>query len=31
VCYSCSESKYKGKIGFMVSKGWGYIRHFILD
>ena len=31
VCYSCSESKYKGKIGFMVSDGWGYIRHFILD
>ena len=31
VCYSCSESKYKGKIGFMISEGWGYIRHFILD
>ena len=31
VCYSCSESKYKGKIGFKVSEGWGYIRHFILD
>ena len=28
VCYSCSESKYKGKIGFMISKGNGYIRHF---
>ena len=31
VCYSCSESKYKGKIGFKVSEGWGFIRHFILD
>ena len=31
VCYSCSESKYKGKIGFRVSEGWGYIRHFIID
>lgn len=31
VCYSCSESKYKGKIGFMISEGWGYIRHFIID
>lgn len=30
VCYSCSESKYKGKIGFMISEGWGYIKHFIL-
>ena len=29
VCYSCSESKYKGKIGFMISEGWGIIRHFI--
>jgi hypothetical protein len=29
VCYSCSESKYKGKIGFRVSEGWGYIRHFL--
>ena len=29
VCYSCSESKYKGKIGFMISEGWGYIRHFV--
>ena len=29
VCYSCSESKYKGKIGFMISEGWGYIKHFI--
>ena len=31
VCYSCSESKYKGKIGFKVSEGWGYIKHFIID
>jgi len=31
VCYSCSESKYKGKIGFMVSEGWGYIKHFIIN
>ena len=31
VCYSCVGSKYKGKIGFMVSEGWGYIKHFILD
>ena len=29
VCYSCSESKYKGKIGFMISEGWGYIKHFV--
>ena len=28
VCYSCSESKYKGKIGFRVSEGGGFIRHF---
>lgn len=28
VCYSCSESKYKGKIGFMISDGAGHIRHF---
>ena len=28
VCYSCSESKYKGKIGFMISEGSGFIRHF---
>ena len=28
VCYSCSDSKYKGKIGFMISEGWGVIRHF---
>ena len=30
VCYSCSNSKYKGKIGFMVKEGSGYIRHFII-
>ena len=30
-CYSCSESKYKGKIGFMISEGWGVIKHFIKD
>ena len=29
VCYSCSESKYKGKIGFMISEGWGFIKHFV--
>ena len=28
VTYSCSDSSYKGKIGFMVEEGWGYIRHF---
>jgi len=28
VSYSCSESSYKGKIGFVVSEGSGYIRHF---
>ena len=31
VCYSCVDSKYKGKIGFMVSEGWGYIRHFVVN
>ena len=31
VCYSCVQSKYKGKIGFMVSEGSGYIRHFPND
>ena len=29
VCYSCPESTYKGKIGFVVSEGRGLIRHFI--
>ncbi len=28
VCYSCSVSKYKGKLGFMIIDGTGYIRHF---
>ena len=28
VSYSCSESSYKGKIGFVVSEGNGIIRHF---
>jgi len=28
VTYSCSESSYKGKIGFVVSEGRGFIRHF---
>ena len=31
VCYSCNQSKYKGKIGFMVKEGNGIIRHFIID
>ena len=28
VSYSCSQSSYKGKIGFMIMEGRGYIRHF---
>ena len=28
VSYSCPESTYKGKIGFVVSEGKGLIRHF---
>ena len=28
VTYSCSESSYKGKIGFVISEGTGVIRHF---
>ena len=28
VTYGCSESTYKGKIGFMVEEGSGIIRHF---
>ena len=28
VSYSCSESSYKGKIGFAISEGNGIIRHF---
>ena len=27
VTYSCSESSYKGKIGFVIEEGWGIIRH----
>lgn len=30
-CYTCPESSYKGKIGFLVSEGWGVIRHFSKD
>ena len=29
VTYSCSESSYKGKIGFMISEGQGVIRQFL--
>lgn len=29
VCYSCSQSSYKGKIGFTKSEGSGYIQHII--
>jgi len=29
VCYSCSQSTYKGKIGFVISEGSGIIRHII--
>jgi len=29
VCYSCSQSTYKGKIGFYKSDGIGYIKHII--
>lgn len=29
VTYSCSESLYKGKIGFRIDEnGWGLIKHF---
>ena len=31
VCYSCSESDYKGLIGFMVAEGQGHIRNFIIE
>ena len=31
VSYGCSESSYKGKIGFVVSEGSGIIRHFPVD
>tara|TARA_Y100000589_G_scaffold331174_1_gene383591 strand:+ start:1187 stop:2464 length:1278 start_codon:yes stop_codon:yes gene_type:complete len=29
VCYSCSQSKYKGKIGFTMSDGSGMIQHIL--
>jgi hypothetical protein len=29
VTYSCSQSTYKGKIGFVIDEGWGVIRHII--
>ena len=28
VTYSCSDSSYKGKIGFVIEEGSGIIRHF---
>jgi len=28
VTYSCSDSSYKGKIGFVIEEGRGIIRHF---
>tara|TARA_B100001250_G_scaffold223166_1_gene191328 strand:+ start:250 stop:657 length:408 start_codon:yes stop_codon:yes gene_type:complete len=28
VTYSCSDSSYKGKIGFVIKEGQGIIRHF---
>jgi len=28
VCYSCPESTYKGKIGFMIQDEQGFIRTF---
>ena len=31
VTYSCSESSYKGKIGFAIKEGVGIIRHFPED
>ena len=31
VSYGCSDSSYKGKIGFVVSEGSGIIRHFPVD
>ena len=30
VCYSCSQSSYKGKIGFTKIDGFGMIKHIIL-
>jgi len=29
VCYNCSESTYKGVIGFTINKGVGVIQHII--
>jgi len=31
VTYSCSESLYKGKVGFVISEGIGHIKHFLID
>ena len=31
VTYSCSDSTYKGKIGFAISEGSGIILHYIPD
>ena len=28
VTYKCEESKFDGKIGFMISEGRGYVRYF---
>ena len=28
VTYSCSDSSYKGKIGFVIEDDFGFIRHF---
>jgi hypothetical protein len=28
VAYSCSDSRYRGKIGFMTEDNYGYIYHF---
>jgi len=31
VTYTCSDSSYKGKIGFVIEGDWGYVRHFPTD
>lgn len=31
VLYSCPNSRYKGKIGFMIEDYFGHIRHFPLE
>ena len=31
VTYSCSESLYKGKVGFVISEGIGHFKHFLID